>query len=44
MAKQLNVGDPFPDYEVRVVDGRTLRLPRDLTGEYSVLLFYRGGW
>jgi peroxiredoxin len=44
MAKQLNVGDSFPDYEVRVVDGRTLRLPRDLTGEYSVLLFYRGGW
>lgn len=44
MAKQLNVGDLFPEYEVRTVDGRTLHLPRDLTGEYSVLLFYRGGW
>ena len=44
MAKQLNVGDPFPEYEVRTVDGQTLHLPRDLTGEYSVLLFYPGGW
>ncbi len=31
MAKQLNVGDLFPEYEVRVVDGRALHLPRDLT-------------
>jgi peroxiredoxin len=44
MAKQLNVGDPFPEYEVRTVDGPTLHLPRHLTGEYSVILFYRGGW
>lgn len=44
MATQLNVGDLFPEYEVRTVDGRTLHLPRDLTGEYSVLIFYRGGW
>jgi peroxiredoxin len=44
MAKQLNVGDPFPEYEVRTVDGHTLHLPQDLTGEYSVLIFYRGGW
>lgn len=44
MAKQLNVGDPFPRYEVQTVDGRTLCLPRDLTGEYSILIFYRGGW
>jgi len=44
MAKQLNVGDVFPDYSVRTVDSRTLQFPRDLTGEYSVLIFYRGGW
>ncbi len=44
MAKQLNVGDSFPRYEVQTVDDRTLDLPRDLAGEYSVLIFYRGGW
>jgi peroxiredoxin len=44
MAKQLNVGDLFPEYTVQTVAGRTLHPPRDLTGEYSVLLFYRGGW
>jgi peroxiredoxin len=44
MAKQLNTGDSFPEYQVRTVDGRTLRIPQDLSGEYSVLIFYRGGW
>jgi peroxiredoxin len=44
MAKQLNSGDPFPEYEVNIVDGRTLRLPSDLTGDYAVLIFYRGSW
>ncbi len=44
MAQQLTVGQPFPDYSVSTVDGKTLNIPRDLTGEYSVLLFYRGGW
>jgi peroxiredoxin len=44
MAKQLNGGDVFPEYRVQTVDGRTLDLPRDLAGEYAVLLFYRGGW
>lgn len=44
MANQLNVGAFFPEYTVQTVDGRTLHLPRDLTGEYSVLIFYRGGW
>ena len=43
-AKQLRNGDLFPEYEVRTADGRTLHLPRDLAGEFSVLLFYRGGW
>ena len=44
MAKQLNIGDLFPEYTVQTVGGGTLHLTRDLTGEYSVLLFYRGGW
>ena len=44
MARQLNAGDPFPAYTVSTVDGKTLSIPKDLTGEYSLLLFYRGGW
>ena len=44
MARQLNVGDAFPEYVVSTVDGRALKIPQHLNGEYSVLLFYRGGW
>jgi peroxiredoxin len=44
MAQQLGVGDPFPEFFVNTVDGRTLNIPQDLSGEYSLLLFYRGGW
>ena len=44
MAKQLNMSELFPEYVVQTVGGRTLHLPRDLSGEYSVLIFYRGSW
>ena len=44
MARQLNLGDLFPDYHVQTIDGRTLRLPQDLSGEYAALIFYRGIW
>jgi len=44
MARQLNSGDLFPEYVVQTVDGRTLRLPQDLTGAYAALIFYRGSW
>jgi peroxiredoxin len=44
MARQLNSGDLFPEYVVKIVDGRTLHIPQDLSGEYSVILFYRGAW
>lgn len=44
MAKQLDSGDLFPDYKVQTVDGQTLDIPKNLKGEYSILLFYRGGW
>lgn len=44
MAKQLNSGDPFPEFKFQTVDDRTLEIPKDLKGDYSVLLFYRGGW
>ena len=44
MAKQLDAGNRFPEYQVQTVAGRTLHLPQDLSGEYAVLIFYRGGW
>ncbi len=44
MAQQLHVGHTFPDYSVSTVDGKKLNIPGDLTGEFAVLLFYRGGW
>jgi len=44
MARQLNAGDLFPDYQVQTTNGRTFDLPQDLTGDYSVLIFYRGIW
>jgi peroxiredoxin len=44
MGRQLNLGDGFPDYHVRSTDGETLRIPENLSGEYSVILFYRGHW
>ena len=44
MARQLNPGDPIPNYHIQDTDGRTLSIPRDLGGEYEVIIFYRGIW
>jgi peroxiredoxin len=44
MAKQLTPGDSFPNYSVPLTDGRTLNIPADLNGEYTVIIFYRGIW
>ncbi|MBM2802280.1 MAG: Peroxiredoxin family protein [Deltaproteobacteria bacterium] len=44
MTRQLNPGDPFPNYTVSTTDGRTLNIPNDLKGEYAVIIFYRGIW
>ena len=44
MPRQLDAGHRFPQYQVGTVDGRTLDLPDDLSGEYAALIFYRGGW
>jgi hypothetical protein len=44
MPCSLNVGDAFPRYDVRTVQGESLHLPDDLSGDYSVVLFYRGHW
>jgi len=34
----------FPEYLVQTVDGRPFHVPQDLSGEYSVIIFYRGIW
>lgn len=44
MVKQLGPGDPFPNYSVATAGGTKLDLPADLTGEYAVIIFYRGIW
>ncbi len=44
MGRQLNSGDLFPEFKIQTVDGKPLNIPKDLKGEYSVILFYRGGW
>lgn len=44
MAQRLNAGDTFPQYMVQTSDGRPLNIPGDLTGEYAVIIFYRGIW
>ncbi|HEY7713804.1 MAG TPA: hypothetical protein VIE90_04830 [Candidatus Binatia bacterium] len=44
MARQLGPGDPFPSYKVATVDRGALNIPADLTGEYAVVIFYRGVW
>ena len=44
MTRQLIAGDLFPEYVVKTADGRAIRLPKDITGEYAVLIFYRGSW
>ena len=40
----LHPGDRFPALTVAQPGGRALRLPDDLTGHFSVILFYRGSW
>ena len=42
--KHLHPGDPFPALTVALPGGHTLRLPDDLAGHCSVILFYRGAW
>ena len=40
----LDMNDRFPDLELKLVSGETLKLPQ-ATGEgYVVVLFYRGHW
>jgi peroxiredoxin len=40
----LHPGDLFPGLTLALTGGGTLRLPDDLAGHFSVILYYRGAW
>ncbi|MBO0692562.1 MAG: peroxiredoxin family protein [Acidimicrobiaceae bacterium] len=40
----LKPGDPFPTITFPTAGGGSITLPRDLSGHYAVVLFYRGSW
>ena len=44
MAEKLGIGATFPTLPLTLLDGRSITLPTDLEGRYSVILFYRGHW
>jgi len=44
MATPLKPGDEFPSFTASTSEGRVIEVPRDLTGRYAVLLYYRGWW
>ncbi len=42
--KRLDVGDSFPSMTFHCADGSTQSFPPEGSGEYQVLLVYRGVW
>ena len=44
MANKLAPGDSFPDMTLNLAGGGTINLPQDLTGQFNMVLFYRGHW
>lgn len=40
----LDSNDTFPDLDIRVISGGTLKLPEDFEESYGVFLLYRGYW
>lgn len=41
---RLENGQTFPSLQLPLVGGGTLSLPEDLTGDFGVVLVYRGSW
>ena len=37
-APKLDVGDPFPEMDLDLIDGSTLSLPSGLSADYTILL------
>jgi peroxiredoxin len=44
MGEKLQQGDRFPPLTLKLVDGRTIRLPDEMPTRYAAILFYRGHW
>jgi peroxiredoxin len=44
MGEKLQQGDRFPSITLKLVDGRTIRLPDEMPTRYAAVLFYRGHW
>lgn len=44
MAEKLVIGSKMPSVAVDTVAGGSLDLPGGLSGNYKVILFYRGHW
>ena len=41
---KFNTGDKFPDMTLELVNDGSIKLPGDISGNYHVVLFYRGHW
>ena len=44
MGEKLQQGDRFLSLTLKLVSGKTVRIPDDMPGRYVALLFYRGHW
>jgi peroxiredoxin len=44
MAEKLQQGDRFPSLTLKLISGKTIRIPEDMSSRYLALLFYRGHW
>ena len=44
MSDKIDKGGQFPDIELAIVGGGSLRLPAGIDTPYAFILFYRGHW
>ena len=44
MEQKLIPGDNFPHINLDIVGGESLQIPKDLGGQFNIVLFYRGHW
>jgi hypothetical protein len=40
----LDTNDRFPELDLPLISGKTLKFPQEGGDGYAVVLFYRGGW
>jgi len=44
LADKLDAGAQFPEMTLSRTSGGSFTLPRDFSGSYAIVLFYRGHW